>query len=273
MTSTGATAPTAVVAWHGTRNPGGRDDTERLTSLLDARLAGVRVVAGFVDEEVQAPALSDILTAELASTSAEVVVIPAFIAAGYHVGHDIGAAAQVATRGDRGQLNRILVTPHLGRDLRDQRGAPEPRLVDAVLASAAAAARPSAPGNADDDAPAGAGDDAPAASRAELPADACGDLVLASAGSSFESVGVEIERLRAAVAERYTAGEVRHAVLDASFDVSKREICAPLLLARGFFAGRARDAGGRQAPLLGDEPAVDHIIEALAERFFGAVSE
>lgn len=256
--------PTAVVAWHGTRNPDGRDDTERLTSLLAARLAGIRVVAGFVDEEVQAPALSDILTAELASTSAEVVVLPAFIAAGYHVGHDIGAAAQVATRGDRGQLNRILVTPHLGRDLRDQRGAPEPRLVDAVLASTAAAARPSAV--------AAAGADAPAASRAELPADAC-DLVLASAGSSFESVGVEIERLRSAVAERYTAGEVRHAVLDASFDVSKREICVPLLLARGFFAGRARHAGGRQAPLLGDEPAVDHIIEALAERFFGAVSK
>lgn len=238
--------PTAVVAWHGTRNLEGRADTERLTSLLDARLSGVRVVAGFVDEEVQAPALSDVLTAELASTSAEVVVIPAFVAAGYHVGHDIGAAAQVATRGDRGQLNRVLVTPHLGRDLRDQRGAPEPRLVDAVLASAAAALGTEA------------GDDLPAGAR---------DLVLASAGSSFESVGVEIERLRSAVAERYTAGEVRHAVLDASFDVNKREICVPLLLARGFFAGRARDAGGRQAPLLGDAPAVDHIIEALAERF------
>ena len=62
-------------------------------------------------------------------------------------------------------------------------------------------------------------------------------------------------------------------MLDASFDVSKREICVPLLLARGYFAGRARDAGGRQAPLLGDEPAVDHIIEALAERFFGAIGQ
>ena len=165
----------------------------------------------------------------------------------------------------RQQLNRVLVSPHLGRDLRDQRGAPEPRLVDAVLASAAAAARPSAAAKADDDAPGAAG--------AELPADACGDLVLASAGSSFESVGVEIERLRSAVAERYTAGEVRHAVLDASFDVRKREICVPLLLARGFFAGRARGAGGVQAPLLGDEPAVDHIIEALAERFLDAAEE
>lgn len=248
--------PTAVVAWHGTRNREGRADTERLTSLLDARLSGVRVVAGFVDEEVQAPALSDVLTAELASTSAEVVVIPAFVAAGYHVGYDIGAAAQVATRGDRGQLNRIRVTPHLGRDLRDQRGAPERRLVDAILASAAAALGAEAGAEAGDDLPAGAR-----------------DLVLASAGSSFESVGVEIERLRAAVAERYTAGVVRHAVLDASFDVNKREICVPLLLARGFFAGRARDAGGRQAPLLGDEPAVDHIIEALAERFLGAIGE
>ena len=86
-------------------------------------------------------------------------------------------------------------------------------------------------------------------------------------------MGVEIERLRSAVAERYTAGEVRHAVLDASFDVRKREICVPLLLARGFFAGRARGAGGVQAPLLGDEPAVDHIIEALAERFLDAAEE
>ena len=248
MTAPGAAAPTAVIAWHGTRNPDGRADTERLTSLLDARLAGVRVVAGFVDEEVQTPALSDVLTAELASTSTEVIVIPAFIAAGYHVGHDIGEAAQVATRGDRGKLNRIQVTPHLGRDLRDQRGAPEPRLVDAILASAEAAAR--------DDPP----DDAL-------------DLVLASAGSSFESVGVEVEGLRVAVAERYSSGEVRHAVLDASFDVNKRELCVPLLLARGFFAGRARDAGGRQAPLLGDAPAVDHIIEALAERFLGAIGE
>lgn len=254
MTTAGAAAPTAVVAWHGTRNPEGRADTERLTSLLDARLSGVRVVAGFVDEDVQAPALSDVLTAELASTSAEVVVIPAFIAAGYHVGHDIGAAAQVATRGDRGQLNRIRVTPHLGRDLRDQRGTPESRLVNAILASASAA-----PGTDSDSDAAGL-----AGAR---------DLVLASAGSSFESVGVEIERLRAAVAERYSAGEVRHAVLNASFDVSKREICVPLLLARGFFAGRARGAGGAQAPLLGDEPAVDHIIEALAERYLGATGE
>lgn len=246
--------PTAVVAWHGTRNLEGRDDTERLTSLLDARLAGVRVVAGFVDEEVQAPALSDALTAELASTSAEVIVIPAFIAAGYHVGHDIGAAAQVATRGDRGQLNRLRVTPHLGRDLRDQRGAPERRLVDAILASASAA--PGADADSDTAHLAGAR-----------------NLVLASAGSSFESVGVEIERLRAAVAERYCAGGVRHAVLNASFDVSKREICVPLLLARGYFAGRARGGGGAQAPLLGDEPAVDHIIEALAERYLGATGE
>ncbi|HJE90315.1 MAG TPA: CbiX/SirB N-terminal domain-containing protein [Dietzia timorensis] len=254
MITAGFAAPTAVVAWHGTRNLEGRADTERLTSLLGARLAGVRVVAGFVDEDVQAPALSDVLTAELASTSAEVVVIPAFIAAGYHVGHDIGAAAQVATRGDRGQLNRIRVTPHLGRDLRDQRGAPESRLVNAILASASTAP--------------GADSDGDAAGLA-----GARNLVLASAGSSFESVGVEIERLRAAVAERYFEGEVRHAVLNASFDVNKREICVPLLLARGFFAGRARGAGGAQAPLLGDEPAVDHIIEALAERFLDAAEE
>lgn len=246
--------PTAVVAWHGTRSPDGRTDTARLTALLGERLAGVRVVAGFVDEEVQAPALADVLTEELRSTSADVVVIPAFVAAGYHVGHDIGAAAQVATRGDRGQLNRIRVTPHLGRDPRDKWGGPEPRLVDAVLAAAAA---PSAE---------------PAADSTAVDAATAHDLVLASAGSSFESVGVEIERLRAAVAARYPSGEVRHAVLDSTFAVTKREICVPLLLARGFFADRARAAGGTQAPLLGDDPAVDFVIEALAERFAGATT-
>lgn len=242
MTRAVADAPTAVVAWHGTRNVDGRADTARLTSLLDERLTDIRVVPGYVDEDVQAPALSDVLTSELASTSAEVIVIPAFIAAGYHVGHDIGAAAQVATRGDRGQLARIRVTPHLGRDLRDKNAVPDPRLVDAVLAAAAAATP---------------GDEGSANGR---------HLVLASAGSSFESVAVEIERLRAAVAARYPVGEVRHAVLDSTFGVNNREICVPLLLARGFFAGRARAAGGSQAPLLGDEPAVGHIIEALAER-------
>ena len=245
--------PTAILAWHGTRSAEGRADTARLTSLLEKRLRrdapGVRVVAGFVDEKVQEPALSDVIASELASSSDSVVVLPAFIAAGYHVRHDIGAAAEEATRADRARMGRVTVTPHLGKDAR---GGTEPRLVDAVLAAA------------------GAGADGGA--RPDTATDAADSpIVLASAGSAWEAVAVEIELLRRAVAERAEDREVRHAVLDADFAVAEGETTVPLLLARGFFASRARAGGVAQSPLLGDPPAVDHIVEALAERYEGAL--
>lgn len=243
-----AARPTAILAWHGTRNADGRRDTARITDLLREEIGGeAAVVSAYVDEKVQGPGLAAVIERELSRTSAEVVVLPAFLAAGYHVRHDVGAAAQEATAGDRGRLNRVLVAPHLGQTAR---GATEPGLVEAVLAALAAT-----------DVEGDRGEPSTGVESASG-----GPIVLASAGSAWEAVAVEIERLRLALAGRLPGRAIRHAVLDGTFAVGEGETCVPLLLARGFFADRARAAGGAQAPLLGDAPAVAHIVAALADR-------
>lgn len=130
--------PVCVLAWHGTRGAAGRADTARLTAAVGEKLvAGAeaetagrsapRVVAAFVDTEVQRPGLDEVLAAELADPAARVVVVPALLAAGFHVRTDI--PAQVAACPDP---SRVHVAGHLGDD--DDR--PPAELVDAVCAAA-----------------------------------------------------------------------------------------------------------------------------------------
>lgn len=145
--------PVCVLAWHGTRGAAGRADTARLTAAVGEKLAAAaetetaaktlaaaaetaaatagrpapRVVAAFVDTEVQRPGLDAVLAAELADPAARVVVVPALLAAGFHVRTDI--PAQVAACPDP---SRVHVAGHLGDD--DDR--PPAELVDAVCAAA-----------------------------------------------------------------------------------------------------------------------------------------
>jgi sirohydrochlorin ferrochelatase len=74
-----------VVVAHGTRDPAGALVTARLVDAVRAKLPSVRVELAFAD--VRGPTVADVL----AELSGPVVVLPAFLAAGYHVRVDLPA--------------------------------------------------------------------------------------------------------------------------------------------------------------------------------------
>ncbi|HEX4225143.1 MAG TPA: sirohydrochlorin chelatase [Pseudonocardiaceae bacterium] len=74
-----------VIVAHGTRDPAGALVAARLVSAVRAQLPGVRVELAFAD--VRGPTVAEVVT-ELAGP---VVVLPAFLAAGYHVRVDLPA--------------------------------------------------------------------------------------------------------------------------------------------------------------------------------------
>jgi len=92
---------TLLLVAHGTRDPAGAAVIGRLAARVRRRLPGVRVAVAYAD--VRAPGV----TTALRALPGPVVVVPAFLAAGYHVRVDIP-----------GQLERsgrpALLTPPLG---------------------------------------------------------------------------------------------------------------------------------------------------------------
>jgi sirohydrochlorin ferrochelatase len=72
-----------VIVAHGTRDPAGARVAARLTDAVRAALGGVRVELAFAD--VRGPTVADVLGA----LPGPVVVLPAFLAAGYHVRVDL----------------------------------------------------------------------------------------------------------------------------------------------------------------------------------------
>ncbi|GGP61176.1 sirohydrochlorin chelatase [Saccharothrix coeruleofusca] len=82
---------TLVLVAHGTRDPAGAVVVEEVAALVRARLAGVPVRVAYAD--VRQPDVTSVLS----SVSGPAVVVPAFLAAGYHVRVDI--PAQVAASG------------------------------------------------------------------------------------------------------------------------------------------------------------------------------
>jgi len=101
-----------VLAAHGTRDPAGIAELDRLASLVSARLPGVSVHLGYVD--VLGPSVAEVL----ASVDGPVTLVPLFLASGYHVHSDIPAAVADAARDD------VTVTPPLG---------PDPALIDVAV--------------------------------------------------------------------------------------------------------------------------------------------
>jgi sirohydrochlorin ferrochelatase len=91
-----------VLVAHGTRAPAGAGTVHALAALVRRRVADVRVA--FAD--VRQPDVTTVLR----SCPGPVVVVPAFLAAGYHVRVDIPAQAAAAGA-------PAVVTPHLGLDL------------------------------------------------------------------------------------------------------------------------------------------------------------
>ncbi len=93
---------TLVLAAHGTRDPAGAVVVEEIAAAVRLRLPSVEVVVAYVD--VRSPSLTDVLR----SVDGPAVVVPAFLAAGYHVRVDV--PEQILASG----CSSVVVTPALG---------------------------------------------------------------------------------------------------------------------------------------------------------------
>ncbi|KOX29395.1 cobalamin biosynthesis protein CbiX [Saccharothrix sp. NRRL B-16348] len=96
---------TLVLVAHGTRDPAGAVVVEEIASLVRARLGGVPVRVAYAD--VRQPDVTSVLEA----ISGPAVVVPAFLAAGYHVRVDI--PAQVEASGHRDAVITDPIGPAL----------------------------------------------------------------------------------------------------------------------------------------------------------------
>lgn len=225
-----------VVAAHGTASAEGRRVVEGCAAAAAAAL-GTEHVVGYVD--VCGPVLDEVL-----GTVVSPVVVPLFLAAGYHVRHDVPTAV-VAAPG-------AVVTPALGT-------APEvvTALADRVVEALA------------DRVPGGTGPDA---------------VVVTAAGSSVAGARAEVaavagllgKRLRVPTGTAYLTGPgpgPEEEVARLRAQGSERVVLASHLLAPGHFLDRAQAAAVRLGTVaseeLGTHPAVADLVvrryrEALA---------
>ncbi len=231
-----------VVAAHGTASPAGRRVVEDCAARAAAAL-GVEHVVGFVD--VCEPALSEVLIPHS-------VVVPLFLASGYHVRHDVPAAAALRPG--------VRVTPALGAHPAVV-GALADRLLDGATTTGAA-------------------------TTTQLRS--CGGridgVVLASAGSTQPAARAEVERVATLLSLRVGV-EVRVAYLSgpgprieqvcaAHHRAGRHRIAvASHLLAPGVFLDRAarlaQEAGAVAVTgELGTHPAISDLVAA---RYVAAV--
>jgi sirohydrochlorin ferrochelatase len=85
---------TLVLVAHGTREPAGATTAQQLASAVAARLGGSHVKLAYAD--VREPGLTDVLAGLDAPDP--IVVVPAFLASGYHVRVDVPGQIQRAGR-------------------------------------------------------------------------------------------------------------------------------------------------------------------------------
>jgi sirohydrochlorin ferrochelatase len=131
--------PALVLVAHGSRDEAAHACTGELAEAVRAALPGVAVRVGYVD--VRAPTVADAVAGLAAA-----VVVPAFLASGYHVRTDL--PAQLAAAGIPAE--RFPVSPALGPDPQLARAA-SARLAeagwlhgDAVVLAAAGSSDPAA---------------------------------------------------------------------------------------------------------------------------------
>ena len=219
-----------VVAAHGTASAAGREAVEAC-ALSAARQLGVHHIVGYVD--VCSPPLVDVLTPGA-------VVVPLFLASGYHVRHDVPAAA--ATQPD------VIVTPALGAD---------PAVVEALADRVLEAVGPSA---LDGVALASAGS-SQAAARAEVD----------------EVAALLAERLAVPVSVAYLSGPGPHlAEVCAAHRAAGRDriAVASHLLGPGVFLDRARSLGREAVAIaVGAELATHPAISGLVAARYRAATE
>ncbi|NDL60770.1 sirohydrochlorin chelatase [Phytoactinopolyspora mesophila] len=221
--------PLVAVA-HGTRDPEGPVVLEKLLEEVRTRVPGVDVRIAYVD--VIGPMLDEVL-AEVPGTP---VVVPMFLASGYHVRSDVPAAVE-STGG------RAVVTPALGPDdavveAVADRLRSEGELPDAVVMAAAGSADRNALREVE-------------VAAAKLAAALDREVVAAYVTTAEPSVGDAVRTLR-----------------DAGF---KRVGVASYLLAPGLFLRRLADVGADVvAPPIGIHPAV---VDLVAHRYREAMRD
>jgi sirohydrochlorin ferrochelatase len=106
------TAPALLLLAHGTEDPAGQATWDRLASAVDRTLPGVEVRLAYAG--VASPSLPDVLV----ELPGPVVVVPAFLASGFHVRVDV--PEQLATTG----RDDVVVAEPFG---------PDPALVGVLL--------------------------------------------------------------------------------------------------------------------------------------------
>ncbi|MEY9212067.1 sirohydrochlorin chelatase [Thermobifida halotolerans] len=215
--------PALVVAVHGTRDVRGTEAARALVGRVAARV-DARVELAFAD--VRAPDVG----AVAAAVAGPVVVVPAFLASGYHVRVDIPAQLERVGRCD------VCVTEALGAD---------PRLVVAAAARLVEAGW--RPGDAVVLAAAGSSDPGALAEVADA-AERLGRLVGARVRVAYAATASP--RVDEVVAGLRAAGHERVAV-------------ASWLLAPGLFHARVVGSGADvvAGPLFADEGVVEAVVE------------
>lgn len=226
--------PALVVCGHGTRDPEGRAAVAALVDEVAALLPGVTVREAYVD--VHGPAVADVVASVpyLPGPGPAGVVVPALLAAGYHVRVDLADA--VRDRPD------VVVARALG---------PDDRLVDVLLDRMSEAGIPD---GADVLlAPAGSSDGSARADGAEV-ARRLGERWGAPVGLAF-----------AAGAEPAVAESVARAL-----DAGRTVAVVSYLLARGHFQRRLEGCGAHvvTAPLLPDP----RVAEVVVDRYRSVVA-
>jgi sirohydrochlorin ferrochelatase len=226
----GVNVPLVLVA-HGSRDESAHTCVGEVADAVRAALPGVPVRIGYVD--VRAPTVADAVAGLDGA-----VVVPAFLASGYHVRTDLPVQLHDAGAAD----GRFVVTPALGPDPLVVRATARRlaeagwRYGDAVVLAAAGSSDPAA--------------------LAEVRA--AGRLLAAQVGRKARVgfVATAVPRVDALVAELRAAGERRIAV-------------ASWLLAPGVFHRRLAEAGADVvAAPLGAHPDV---VAAVVARYTSAV--
>jgi sirohydrochlorin ferrochelatase len=224
-----------VVAAHGTVSEAGRAVVEDCARRA-AELVAVPWRVGYVD--VCPPALGDVL-----SETPDAVVVPLFLASGYHVRHDVPAAVERSTG--------AVATEALGTSR---------AVVEALSARVRESLRTSGPVRDHVDA-----------------------LVLASAGSTQEAARAEVAEVatllaaheRVPVSVAYLSGpgtDVTAACADHRKAGRRRLAVATHLLAPGVFLDRARRLGRESgAHGVGSELATHPAISTLVAARYAAV--
>ncbi|MGV9481938.1 sirohydrochlorin chelatase [Gordonia aichiensis] len=126
---TAADQPQPILVAHGTRSVSGVETIGRVAELVSERIGTTRVA--FVD--VLGPSPSDLL----AQIAGPAVVVPAFLAAGYHVRHDIPTHIEASGHRDVRLCENMGPDPVLAVVLRDRLCAAGWRPGDAVVMAAA----------------------------------------------------------------------------------------------------------------------------------------